>query len=298
MFVNVVIGIDGRQGGRDALALGRQLAGARANLILAHTYGANWILGQRSALAMPHEQHEAEKLLADERSAAGVEAELVAWACAPPGRGLHEIAEHRGADLLVVGSTRHAVLGRALMGDDTRGAFNGAPCAIAVAPRGYALATHELGTVGVGYDDSVESEHALAAARELAGRHGAAIKALWVVSLENVREERPIPADWPKTAGALVDRCSRRLAQIEGIDGDSVYGGPREELARFSREVDLLILGSRGYGPLHRMMHGSVSGHLLRHVDCPLLVLTRRATADGEPGEHTAARRARVAASM
>jgi hypothetical protein len=87
VFDNVLIGIDGRQGGRDAVALGRRLAAPQANLILAHTYGANWILGQRSALAMPYEKQQAEELLENERTAAGIEAELVAWTCAPPGAG-------------------------------------------------------------------------------------------------------------------------------------------------------------------------------------------------------------------
>jgi hypothetical protein len=37
-----------------------------------------------------------------------------------------------------VGSSRHGVLGRVLMGDDARASLNGAPCAVAAAPLGYA----------------------------------------------------------------------------------------------------------------------------------------------------------------
>ena len=36
MFRNVLIGIDGRQGGRDAIALARQLAAREATLTLGH----------------------------------------------------------------------------------------------------------------------------------------------------------------------------------------------------------------------------------------------------------------------
>ncbi len=39
--------------------------------------------------------------------------------------------------------------------------------------------------------------------------------------------------------------------------------------------IDLLVLGSRGYGPVMRVLLGSVSGHVFRHAPCPLLV-TRR----------------------
>jgi|ERR1019366_10823383 hypothetical protein len=39
MFANVVVGVDGRQGGRDAIALARQLAAPDAAITLAHVYG-------------------------------------------------------------------------------------------------------------------------------------------------------------------------------------------------------------------------------------------------------------------
>lgn len=54
---------------------------------------------------------------------------------------------------------------------------------------------HSLRRLGVGYDGSPESEAALTAARELASAHGGGIQAFWVVSLKEVREDKPIPAD-------------------------------------------------------------------------------------------------------
>ena len=47
--------------------------------------------------------------------------------------------------------------------------------------------------------------------------------------------------------------------------------------------MDLLIVGSRGYGPMYRLFHGSVSAYLLRHVACPLLVLPRGAMEQPAP---------------
>jgi nucleotide-binding universal stress UspA family protein len=62
------------------------------------------------------------------------------------------------------------------------------------------------------------------------------------------------------------------------VEGIAVSGGPREELTRFADDVDLLIVGSRGYGPLGCVLHGSVSSYLERHVASALLILPRDPT--------------------
>jgi nucleotide-binding universal stress UspA family protein len=54
-----------------------------------------------------------------------------------------------------------------------------------------------------------------------------------------------------------------------------VDGGPREELTKLADRVDLLIVGSRGYGPVGSVFHGSVSSYLERHAASALLVLPR-----------------------
>ena len=160
MFRNVLVGVDGRQGGRDAIALAGELASPDAAITLAHDYGSDWMLGRGAGLVLTDAREESERLLATERDTAGIEANLVCSPRGDPGRALHELAERRGADLIVVGSSRHALLGRGLMGDDTRAALNGAPCAIAIAPRRYTQMDHRLAKIGVGYDGSAEGEHA------------------------------------------------------------------------------------------------------------------------------------------
>jgi nucleotide-binding universal stress UspA family protein len=57
-----------------------------------------------------------------------------------------------------------------------------------------------------------------------------------------------------------------------------VYGLAGEELAAFGDQVDILVVGSRGYGPVKRLVLGSTSDYLERHARCPLLVLPRVAT--------------------
>ena len=61
------------------------------------------------------------------------------------------------------------------------------------------------------------------------------------------------------------------------ISGDVVDGYADDELARLSEGVDLLVCGSRGRGPLGRVMLGSVAAGVLRKARCPVLVVPRGA---------------------
>ena len=68
MFRSILVGVDGRRGGRDAIALAMRLAGPEARITLAHVYGGSWPAGRGAALALA-----AERLLrpAYARSSAG-----------------------------------------------------------------------------------------------------------------------------------------------------------------------------------------------------------------------------------
>ncbi len=265
MFENVLVGVDGLRGGRDAIALAGPLMGPAAKLTLAHVHVSE----------VAEELEDSRKLLERERADAGVEAELVMVGSTVPGRGLHQQAEAQGADLLVVGSTRHGVLGRAVLGDDTRAALNGAPCAVAIAPLGYADEHTPIARVGVAYNGSPESIAALALARELAAASGASVHALEVVSIPSVAYAGLIPPAIGESIDVLLEEASERMKALPGVEGRAVYGLAGEELATFGDDVDLLVVGSRGYGPVRRLVLGSTAEHLQRHSRCPLLVLTR-----------------------
>ena len=290
MFDNVLVGVDGRSGGDDALVLGRQLASPDARVTLANIYGSvSWPPGS-ARMFVEDQRTEAEAFLARERDR-WPGATTVSVCASRVGRGLHELAAHRGADLIVVGSTHRGIPGKVFIGDDTRAAFYGAPCAIAIAPRGYATATTPLARIAVAYDSTPESHRALAAARAIAESTGAGITVMSVVGPEDVRQKAPLPADWPSATAALVDQAQRALDAIEGVEGIAVSGGPREELTALAEDVDLLIVGSRGYGPLGCVLHGSVSSYLERHVSSALLIIPRdpaqtaAADATEEPAE-------------
>lgn len=210
------------------------------------------------------------------RKETGVEAQLRSHGSSTVGRGLHEVAEEIGADLLVIGSSRRGLLGRVLIGDDTRAALNGAPSAIAIAPAGYAQHPAVVREIGVGYNGSPESDHALGSARKLAGQLDAKLSAFEAVYLPAHLYAAPGYPD-EQAIEELIQAARERVARIEGVEPHAAYGQPAEELALYSASLDLLVIGSRSYGPIGRLVHGSTAQQLARTARCPLLVLTRAA---------------------
>lgn len=280
MFDNVFVGIDGSPAGRDAIALAQQLAAANAQLTLVNVYPGELSLDSGSSQAVNATAREdSQRLLEAERDNAGIAAELRNISSTSVGRGLHAFAELHDADLLVVGSSRRGLLGRVLVGDDTRASLNGAPCAIAVAPTGYASHEGGLAAIGVGYDFSPESHAALAAARELAGRTGATISALYVATFPSgaYAYGAPMPSDWGEILEQDEKATAEKIKALEGVNATAQYGVTGEELSAFGDRVNLLVVGSRNYGPTRRLVLGSTSNHLARHARCPLLVLPRGA---------------------
>jgi nucleotide-binding universal stress UspA family protein len=276
MFRHVIVGVDGQQGGRDAIALAKLLRAEAGKLTLAYVYaGDPYMYRGASAAYEASERQRAGELLEQARAEAGVEADI-RWLGSPSvGRGLHELAESTRADLLVLGSSRRGLLGRVLIGDDTSAALNGAPCAVAIAPAGYAHDPVLMREIGVGYNGSPESEHALGVARKLAAYHGTKLSAFEAVSLPAYSFGAGVAIG--EVIQDLVTMARDRLAAIEGVEPHAVYGQTAEELALYSASLDLLVVGSRSYGPFGRLVHGSTAQQLARRARCPLLVLTRAA---------------------
>jgi len=284
MFHKVLVGVDGQFGGHDAITLARQMTAKHGELVLAHIYPL-----RGDPVHRDYNDHKASEyvkahdLLVDARDEAGVKAKLRWSACTSPGRGLHELAESLGSDLLVVGSSVRGLLGRVLVGDDTRAALDGAPCAVAVAPVGYAKHPKTIGRIGVGYDGSSDAVRALEAARALAHELHASLAALEVVAYPACVFGAPDAGD-NASVRELVSEARNRVASIGDVEPHGAYGHPGEELARWGDTVDLLVVGSRGYGPLGRLVHGSTSRALVQAAHCPVLVLTRSLATTPAPG--------------
>jgi nucleotide-binding universal stress UspA family protein len=210
-----------------------------------------------------------------------VETEAVAGPSAA--RVLHDCAEARGAGLLVVGSTHRGKVGRIALGSTADRLLHGATCPVAVAPRGFAERMRGIDRVGVAFVDTEEGREALRAAATLAAACGAELHAATAVEplpwsttrlaapidvgahLEHQREQAEI------TVRSALDRI--RPAVRTHID--VLIDPPVVALERFSTDVDLLVCGSRGYGPLGSVLLGGVSRRLVHRAACPVVVVPR-----------------------
>lgn len=135
LFETIVVGVDGRQGGRDALRLGRQLAEAGGGqLVAVRAFPYHYRPAVKGAPAVEEERRATLAALERELSHAGIaSARTHVVGDSSPARALHRIVERERADLLVVGSTHRGRIGRAMAGRAQRA---GRPARRRLAPLG------------------------------------------------------------------------------------------------------------------------------------------------------------------
>ena len=183
MFKTIIVGVDGREGGRDALTLAASLQRVLGgDLVALHAFPLDYYLGRGADGAYEKVIHDrAVEVARDEVERAGVSARAYVVADGSPGRALHRAATAHDADLIVVGSAHRGRVGRVLAGDVSVGTLHGAPCPVLVAPRGYGEHGGELRTIGIGFDGSPESRAALEFAHRIAETIGARLRVICVV---------------------------------------------------------------------------------------------------------------------
>ena len=219
----------------------------------------------------------------------GIKYDCVKLESTSAARALQEEAERDGAAMLVVGSSRRAGSRRVAAGSTGERLLHGAPCPVDVVPRGW-TARATVSTIGVAWTDSEEAREALRAAWALARRVGAELRAFTVVreTLQMRMEAEPrikegqLGRDVIDVLGehklyALM-KLEEEAAALGGevpVTTEAFEGDPAEVLVDLSRGVDLLVLGSRGYGPLRSVLLGSVSRRVMAKAHCPVSVLPR-----------------------
>jgi nucleotide-binding universal stress UspA family protein len=193
--------------------------------------------------------------------------------------GIQALAAERGAGLIVFGSAEHGPIGRVLLGSSAEEAVHGAPCAVAVAPHGLRKHPHIApNVIGVAFDGSPESIVALDRGHALARVAGAGLR---VIAVEPSVWTRPIHRNG-SLAETLVQH-SEALGDEVVVQHHLLHGDPATELTRESHQLGLLLCGSRGVGPLRRVMLGSVSAAVMRSASCPLIVMPRGALEAAPP---------------
>lgn len=277
MFREIIVGIDADGDGLDQVALAKNLLEDGGRLTLAHVLTSDSCAGRGTGTALNQREVVARRLESI-RAQARVEGKVRCLRSSSAGHGLRQLARELRADLLVIGQPAP----READAHDALGPLNGAPCAVAVARTG---GRSWIGAVGVGYDGSAESVHALDVARMIAGAHDAAVSACETVSdpTHAVGSRKSMPDGWGE---AQLDQARRRLDALDGVTGQAVYGRPSDQLAAYSANVDLMVVGSRSSGPAGRFVQGTTSSRLALRAKCPLLILPR----PGVDAERAAAR--------
>ena len=287
----IAVGVEGSKRSADALALADLLAPLLDRSVLiafVHSYGdVSGLLGEgdyqrlvrRVAEETFHDvrEHlpsvgEREMRLVGDRSAAA---------------GLHDLAERANASLLVVGSSHRSRLGRILPGGTAERLLSGAPAPVAVAPAGYAKGKAQVRTVGCAFDGSPESRHALEWAAGLARAASAKLRVIGVhepllsasVSIEGGLPVGSLNEVLRQEQKTEIEEAAAAHSSGLDVSAELLEGDAASVLAQVSPELDLLVLGSRGYGPVRAVLVGSVSLALMRSAETPIVVTPRGADA-------------------
>jgi nucleotide-binding universal stress UspA family protein len=150
-----------------------------------------------------------------------------------------------------------------------------------------------LRTIAVAIAGADSDHEVLAAAHALAVRAQSRLRVITVVHVTPAMYAYTEPStpvhparkveDLEGESRALAERTVRRavagLGDAVPIDVDAFVGDPGELLVELSEHFDLLVCGSRGYGPVRAVLLGSVSRRLVAEAHCPVLVLPRGVSA-------------------
>ena len=284
MAKSIIIAVDAKERTLDALALGHLLAdatGAPAVLLSVFPYHPLNDPGSADLEEVREEARATMLELAAEEGIAAAEARVVPGNFAA--RELQHVSERPDAGLVVVGSSTRGPVGRLLPGGVSERLLTGAACPVAVAPRDYAgRRPQRLTCVGVGVDGSSEAREALEAAVALADAAGARLRVITAFAQQafGAVAAAMMPGDAHHAAMREALRAAHDEAVAEAgarVEVEACFAdGPADDvLVEHSAGLDLLVVGSRGYGPLGAVLLGSTSSHLAHTATCPVLVTPR-----------------------
>jgi nucleotide-binding universal stress UspA family protein len=269
MFERLIVGFDGTDTGWDGLVLAMGLAKVFGSKVaVVYVYDEELAASSRQAGRELAEHADAVLAGARERVNQARAVSFCAVAASSPPRGLHDLAADEEADLIVLGSRRLGPRTKAALGAVSENVMRAAPCAVAVAPRGYRRDGDFVPQrISVGWIATDEGGSALEVACRIA------LSAEGTVEVVTTTSASATVEDLEARARTAVDRV---VAVLGGGISTSVHAGvgkASEELVSRSGQMDLLVLGSRGYGPPRTMLFGSVSSQVVPAARCPVMIL-------------------------
>jgi nucleotide-binding universal stress UspA family protein len=290
----IVVGFEGGPSSEDALSLSCRLArglGARQLVVTVYPapapispgrVDAEWVADRRRAAE--EVLSGAEQVIASAGSGPATVDYLVVGSSSAA-HGLHDVAESEGAAMIVVGSFGEGPSRRLLPGSTADRLLSGATRPIAVARRG--LRKHpeqDLRRIGVAFVDTADGRAALDAATQLAVRANAILTLYTVIAspaevmpllLARDSEEAFTSRARESYQGALDEALAGLPPEVDA-KAHLLQGPAVDVLAELDDDdVDLLVCGSRGYGPVRHVLLGGVSSRLVRRAASPVVVVPR-----------------------
>lgn len=277
----VAVGHDGSAAGRDALVLGE---------LLTRTAGAELLAVRvQPKHTQPARIEALEGELAAALASSPVSFRALAPTEGPPASALLELAAaDEEIGLIVLGSSHRAGIGRVMPGGTAQRLLAGAPCSIGVAPRGYADASpangaeplaDDLRVLVVGFDASPEGYVALELARSLAAAAEATLRVIAVGARLPESPEAAATAGGGQTRDLQTELHAALPDDLRALPVYERGEVARSLLERAEQGVDLLVVGSRGRGPVGSVLLGSISAAVIASSPCPVVVVPRPALA-------------------
>jgi nucleotide-binding universal stress UspA family protein len=291
MTMVVAYAPDGR--GRAVLHLAGMLArSADDDLVLCAVVPAAWppSPARVDAEYRAHVEREADDVLgrARERLGDGVDATTVVHHARSVPAGLLEVAEQRGANLIVAGSAAAGGSGTVTLGSTTSRLLHSSPVPVALAPRGFRAApgarvTRVTAAFGGSGDDLVVG------AATVAARVGATLRlasfavqprAPYTVAVGREADESAAK-EWIGEIEAAQQEVLERVRDLPSVpqECEAVVGrGESWEDALEDiewRDGDVLVVGSSSIGPLARVFLGSRSAKIIQHSPVPVIAVPR-----------------------
>jgi nucleotide-binding universal stress UspA family protein len=284
-IIRIAAGVDPHPESDDAVVLGAALAAATGAELMLVSIEPDLPL-VIPGLDRKSIRRETEAMLTRTRSALAPGARTAIDSDLSIARGFARVVRAQRCGLVVVGSSRHGAPGEVSIARPTRQLIDGLDSALAIAPRGLSQQPLSLRRIAVGYDDGPESRAALATAAAIASSCGAE------VTIRGVIDDRIPALGWPDVwFGTIVEAWQEMMAdevtslheRIEtaaaalGIDAEIevTRGRPGRSMLELSGAADLLVIGSRRWGPLARLLLGGTGEALVHGARCSLLVVPR-----------------------